>query len=177
MRECNGRIPFDIRRTVVPGAPDAWITALEHYGTMSFGEVAASAIRYARDGFAVHTVMATFLQDKVEDYRRWPENTAIYHRNGEPLREGDRLVQADLGRTIQFMADQEKAAAGRGRDAGLMAAREEFGRLPARHALRPRSDPRRVVPDERERLSGRGLRLRAGRSRHEAQHAGSGDTW
>jgi len=26
-------------------------------------------------------------------------------------REGDRLVQTDLGRTIQFMADQEKAAA------------------------------------------------------------------
>ena len=45
-----------------------------------------------------------------------------------PLREGDRLVQADLGRTIQFMADQEKAAAGKGRDAGLAAARDAFYR-------------------------------------------------
>ena len=80
---------------------------------MSFGEVAAAAIRYARDGFAVHTVMATFLQDKAEDYRRWPQNVAIWQRDGKPLGEGDRLVQADLGRTIQFMADQEKAAAGR----------------------------------------------------------------
>ena len=49
-------------------------------------------------------------------------------RDGEPLAEGDRLVQADLGRTIQFMADQEKAAAGRGRDAGLAAARDAFYR-------------------------------------------------
>jgi gamma-glutamyltranspeptidase/glutathione hydrolase len=126
IRDHNGTIPMGILRTVVPAAPDAWILALQRYGTMSFGEVAASAIRYARDGFAVHTVMATFLQDKVEDYRRWPQNTAIYHRDGAPLGEGDRLVQTDLGRTIQFMADQEKAAASKGRDAGLAAARDAF---------------------------------------------------
>jgi len=128
IRDHNGTIPMGILRTVVPAAPDAWILALQRYGTMSFGDVAESAIRYARDGFAVHTVMATFLQDKVEDYRRWPQNTAIYHRDGAPLGEGDRLVQADLGRTIQFMVDQEKAAAGRGRDAGLAAARDAFYR-------------------------------------------------
>ncbi len=128
IRDHNGTIPVGILRTVVPAAPDAWILALQRYGTMSFGDVAASAIRYARDGFAVHTVMAAFLQDKVEDYRRWPQNTAIYHRDGVPLGEGDRLVQADLGRTIQFMVDQEKAAAGKGRDAGLAAARDAFYR-------------------------------------------------
>ncbi len=128
IRDHNGTIPMGLLRTVVPAAPDAWILALQRYGTMSFGEVAEAAIRYARDGFAVHTVMATFLQDKVEDYRRWPQNTAIYHRDGAPLGEGDRLVQADLGRTIQFMVDQEKAAAGRGRDAGLAAARDAFYR-------------------------------------------------
>lgn len=128
IRDHNGTIPMGILRTVVPAAPDAWILALQRYGTMSFGDVAASAIRYARDGFAVHTVMATFLQDKVEDYRRWPQNTAIYHRDGAPLGEGDRLVQADLGRTIQFMVDQEKAASGKGRDAGLAAARDAFYR-------------------------------------------------
>jgi len=128
VREHNGRIPMGLQRTVVPAAPDAWILALQRYGTMSFGEVASFAIRYAREGFAVHTVMATFLADKAEDYRRWPSNTAIYHKGGEPLREGDLLVQTDLARTIQYMADQEKAAAGKGRDAGLMAARDAFYR-------------------------------------------------
>jgi gamma-glutamyltranspeptidase/glutathione hydrolase len=72
--------------------------------------------------------MATFLQDKAVDYRRWPQNAAIWHRDGKPLAEGVRLVQADRARTIQFMADQEKAAAGRGRDAGLRAARDAFYR-------------------------------------------------
>lgn len=128
IRDHNGTIPMGLLRTVVPAAPDAWILALQRYGTMSFGEVAEAAIRYARDGFAVHTVMATFLQEKVEDYRRWPQNTAIYHRDGEPLREGDRLVQTDLSRTIQFMVDQEKAASTNGRDAGLIAARDAFYR-------------------------------------------------
>ncbi len=128
IRAHNGTIPVGLQRTVVPAAPDAWILALQRYGTMSFGEVAASAIRYARDGFPVHSVMATFLQDKVEDYRRWPQNVAIFHRDGEPLREGDRLVQTDLGRTIQYMADQEKAASGKGRVAGLAAARDAFYR-------------------------------------------------
>src|ERR1700736_6230273 len=40
----GGRIPSGILRTVVPAAPDAWITALKRFGTMSFGEVAHSAI-------------------------------------------------------------------------------------------------------------------------------------
>src|SRR5947209_5476191 len=33
----GGKIPQGILRTVVPAAPDAWITALERFGTMSFG--------------------------------------------------------------------------------------------------------------------------------------------
>src|SRR3984893_13263040 len=39
--EHGGRIPKVVLRTVVPAAPDAWITALRRYGTMSFGEVAS----------------------------------------------------------------------------------------------------------------------------------------
>src|SRR5206468_1090671 len=38
---CGGEIPHGILRTVMPGAPDAWITALERYGTLGFAEVAA----------------------------------------------------------------------------------------------------------------------------------------
>ena len=41
MREHGGKIPLGILRTVVPAAPDAWITALRDCGTMTFGDVAA----------------------------------------------------------------------------------------------------------------------------------------
>ena len=33
MREHDGEIPIGVLRTVVPAAPDAWITALRDYGT------------------------------------------------------------------------------------------------------------------------------------------------
>ena len=59
----GGKIPQGILRTVVPAAPDAWITALERFGTMSFGEVAQSAISYARDGFPVYPLMSEIITD------------------------------------------------------------------------------------------------------------------
>src|SRR5215475_15814283 len=40
----DGRIPQGLMRAVVPGAPSSWITALAHYGTLSFGDVAQAAI-------------------------------------------------------------------------------------------------------------------------------------
>ena len=57
----GGAIPPGVLRTVVPAAPDAWILALERYGTLSFGDVAAAAIRYAREGFTMHPVMAHYI--------------------------------------------------------------------------------------------------------------------
>src|SRR5918912_2911850 len=44
MKHHGGKMPPGILRTIMPAAPDAWITALERYGTMRFGEVAAAAI-------------------------------------------------------------------------------------------------------------------------------------
>src|SRR6204780_3872463 len=61
MREQGGKIPVGVLRTVVPAAPDAWITALRRYGTMSFGEVAAAATRFARDGFPMYPMLAHML--------------------------------------------------------------------------------------------------------------------
>src|SRR5262245_19184949 len=67
-RNHDGHIPEGILRTVVPAAPDAWITALERYGTMSFGDVAAAAIRFARDGFPMHAFMAGQLKTSADSY-------------------------------------------------------------------------------------------------------------
>lgn len=125
-RQHGGKMPPGILRTVMPAAPDAWITALEKYGTMSFGDVAQAAIRFARDGFAMHWFMAEYLEEHQESYRRWPSSAEVFLPNGKPPKVGDLFVQRDLGRTIQYMADQEKAHAGKGRSAGLQAARDAF---------------------------------------------------
>ena len=127
-RHHGGRIPEGILRTVVPAAPDAWISALERYGSMSFAEVSAAAIRFAGQGFVMYPHMAQIIATHAEDYARWPSSAAIYLPGGRPPRPGETFVQADLAATLQYMADEEQAAAGRGRDAGLEAARRAFYR-------------------------------------------------
>ena len=124
--DCQGRIPLGVRRTVVPAAPDAWLQALRRWGTMSFAEVASAAIRHAREGFAMHWYMALFLERYAANYAKWPSNAAIYLKEGRPPAEGELFVQSDLAASLQFMADEEKAAAARGREAGLQAARDAF---------------------------------------------------
>ncbi|MCC6534915.1 MAG: gamma-glutamyltransferase family protein [Burkholderiales bacterium] len=122
----GGKIPPGVLRTVVPAAPDAWLSALEHYGTMSFGEVAAAAIRFARDGFPMYPLMAEFIADEIDSYRRWPSSAAVFLPGGKPPVVGALFVQSDLARTLQYLADEEKANARKGRAAGIQAARDAF---------------------------------------------------
>ena len=129
MRKHGGRIPKGVERCVVPAAPDAWITALEHFGTMSFGEVSGAAIRFAREGFPMYPLMSEFISDNRAEYERWPSSAKVFLPKGRPPAPGELFVQADLGRTLQYLADQEKKAARRkGRKGGLKAAREAFYR-------------------------------------------------
>ncbi|HEY1437451.1 MAG TPA: gamma-glutamyltransferase [Casimicrobiaceae bacterium] len=124
----GGKIPAGILRSVVPAAPDAWITALENYGTMSFGDCAAAAIRFASTGFPMYGLMSEMIAMHAADYARWPSSAAVYLPNGRPPRRGEIFVQADLGRSLQYMVDEEKEAATKGRAAGLKAARDAFYR-------------------------------------------------
>ncbi len=124
-REHAGAMPQGILRTVVPAAPDAWITALADFGTMTFGEVACFARDYARDGFPMYGLFADFVAKNKDAYARYPSNAAIYLPSGEAPRAGETFVQSDLGGVIQYMMDEEKAAPG-DRLQGLRAARDAF---------------------------------------------------
>ena len=121
----GGRIPPGILNTVVPAAPDIWLSALERFGTMSFGEVAAAAISFARDGFPMYPLMAEVLTEHLPEYQDLPSTAAIFLPQGRVPRVGERFVQRDLGATLQYLADEEAASRG-GREAGLQAARRAF---------------------------------------------------
>jgi gamma-glutamyltranspeptidase/glutathione hydrolase len=123
----GGKIPPGVERCVVPAAPDAWLTALENFGTMSFGEVAAAATRFASEGFPMHPLMSQFINDNLDSYQRWPSTRKVFLPKGRVPETGEIFVQADLGRTLKFMADEERKVARRkGRKAGLKAARSAF---------------------------------------------------
>ncbi len=126
LREHGGAMPPGILRTVVPAAPDAWITALRDYGTLSFGDVAEAAIRYAREGFAVWDHMRSFIVAEEHELRAIPSSAAVFLPGGQVPALDDRFVQTDLAATLQHMADQERAVSGAGRLAGLQAARDAF---------------------------------------------------
>ncbi|MBU0724509.1 MAG: gamma-glutamyltransferase family protein [Alphaproteobacteria bacterium] len=121
----GGDIPSGLLRTVVPAAPDAWITALAKFGTMRFADVAAASIRYAAEGFPTHALLADFIATNEDKFARWDANKAIYLPKGRPPRLGELFVQDDLARTLTYMADQEKSAGG-SREDGLKAARDAF---------------------------------------------------
>ena len=127
-REYGGEIPEGILRTVVPAAPCAWISALQRHGTISFGEAAAQAIDFASQGFVMYPFMASILAAHEADYARWPSSAEIYLPGGAPPRAGDLFVQRDLAASLSYMANEERAAAGKGRLAGLEAARDAFYR-------------------------------------------------
>jgi gamma-glutamyltranspeptidase/glutathione hydrolase len=123
----GGQIPPGLARTVVPAAPDAWCTALERWGTMSFAEVAAAATEHAERGFPVSAFSAYQMGTHADKYKRWPTSAALYLRDGRAYRMGEVLVQTELGETLRRMAAAEKRAGG-SRAAGVRAARDEFYR-------------------------------------------------
>jgi gamma-glutamyltranspeptidase/glutathione hydrolase len=124
-REHDGHVPTGLLRTVVPAAPDAWLTALEHYGTMTFGDVTAAATGFARDGFPVHPLLASTITAHLDDYARWPDNARVFLRDGEAPEIGSTFRQPDLAATLQHLVDEERAARG-GREEGIRAVRRAF---------------------------------------------------
>jgi gamma-glutamyltranspeptidase/glutathione hydrolase len=119
-------MPGGLARTVLPAAPDAWITALRRWGTRSFGEVAAAAIDLCLEGFPVYETLAMRIANAAGHGQEWPTWGAVFMPEGRPPRTGELLLQREAGRTLERMADAERRASGGGRDAGLQAARDEF---------------------------------------------------
>src|SRR5437870_12344522 len=118
----GGQIPPGLGRTVVPAAPDAWLTALERWGTMSFADVAHAPTEHAERGFPISAFSAYQMGANVEKYRRWPTSIPLLLRDGRAYRTGEILVQRELGETLRRMARAE-AKAGGSREAGIRAAR------------------------------------------------------
>lgn len=125
----EGRIPTGIRRSVVPSAMGAWLTALERFGSMPLAEVFAPAIELAANGFRVHSVMRESFADPavIDELRSYRSNAAIFlDADGHPLALGDLCVQKDLARTLEKLV--EAAAGAPSREAGIAAARDRFYR-------------------------------------------------
>ena len=93
----------------VPGTPAGLALALEKYGSgkFSLSDLMQPAIALARDGFVIADDLGDTLASAQRRLARWPSGTRILDgADGKPLRNGDRLVQADLAATLSAIAEQ-----------------------------------------------------------------------
>ena len=112
---------------VVPGALHAALTVLERWGTMSFEEVSARAIEYARDGFPLRPRTARTIERALEFIQEWPANERFWLKpDGSFYRAGETIALPDLARTLTRLVEAERKAGSQGREAAIVAARDRF---------------------------------------------------
>ncbi|MEG3594400.1 MAG: gamma-glutamyltransferase family protein [Chloroflexota bacterium] len=121
-RNHGGELPEGILRTVTPAAADAWLTAIELYGTMSFEQVVRPALELAREGFPVTPLLSRYIGKGIP----WSSTRKIFMPNGSVPQIGEVLVQSDLANTFARMIDVEQAASSKGREAAIRATRDFF---------------------------------------------------
>jgi gamma-glutamyltranspeptidase/glutathione hydrolase len=89
---------------VVPGQPAAMLLAIEKYGKLKREQVLAPAIELAERGFVVSENLQGVLRSSVPRLKAFPSSTAVWFRDGQPLRMGDVVVQKNLGHTLRQIA-------------------------------------------------------------------------
>jgi gamma-glutamyltranspeptidase/glutathione hydrolase len=89
---------------LVPGATDALLLAARKYGRLDQRKLLEPATELAERGFVVSENLHGVLRNNDSRLRAFPATTAVWYRNGEPLRMGDVLVQKELGATFRTIA-------------------------------------------------------------------------
>jgi gamma-glutamyltranspeptidase/glutathione hydrolase len=107
----------------VPGTVAGLALAARIYGSGKFtlAELIAPAIDLAQKGFPVQDGIADSLPHARDRLARWPSSAGIFLNDGEPLHEGDWLLQPDLADTLKAIAQDGPRAFYRGRIAGEIA--------------------------------------------------------
>jgi gamma-glutamyltranspeptidase/glutathione hydrolase len=107
----------------VPGTVAGLALAQQKYGSgkLSLADLIAPAIRLAQQGFPIEDDTADSLPRARERLARWPSSAGIFLNGGEPLREGDRLLQFDLADTLKAIAQDGPRAFYQGSTAARIA--------------------------------------------------------
>jgi gamma-glutamyltranspeptidase / glutathione hydrolase len=105
-----GMPTFGALPVTVPGAVAGWFDLLARWGTRSFGDLAAAAIRAAEHGFPVSPHGAVHPERARQVLAAQPGWTDTYGR----MQAGERFVQPDLAATLRTLAAEGPDAFYRG---------------------------------------------------------------
>jgi gamma-glutamyltranspeptidase/glutathione hydrolase len=97
------------RAVGVPGTVAGLHLAWKTFGTKPWKDLVAPAVKLARDGFELSDGLARSLQRTLPQFKKYPASLAQFSKNGTPYEAGELFKQADLGRTLQRIADQGPA--------------------------------------------------------------------
>jgi len=89
--------PFAV---TVPGCVDGWIAISQRFGRMPLAAVLASAIGYARSGFAATPELSSALHRLAENLSKQPASRGLFHNNLPP-QPGDSVVRPALAETLE----------------------------------------------------------------------------
>jgi len=122
-----------IRMAGVPGTVRGMALAHEKYGQLPWHEIIAPSITLAREGITVDPYLAYSLNsvlslDYIQQLPRFAEFRRVYgHPDGRRWRPGEKLVQADLAKTLTLIAQQGPSVFYEGSIAEKIAAESERG--------------------------------------------------
>jgi gamma-glutamyltranspeptidase/glutathione hydrolase len=102
--EIPARGPLSV--LTVPGAIDGWRLAHDKFGKLAWSDLFEAAIGYARDGMPVTRSLADWTAQDEPILNAYPATAAVFLPNKRVPREGQRLVQGDLARSLQEIASQ-----------------------------------------------------------------------
>jgi gamma-glutamyltranspeptidase / glutathione hydrolase len=98
------------KAVAVPGSLKAWCETLRRFGTMSLADVMQPAIKHAARGYLVTPYLHECISDAAREMRKDKPISAIFLPTDEPLKAGERVVQAEYAETLTYIAQHGEAA-------------------------------------------------------------------
>jgi gamma-glutamyltranspeptidase/glutathione hydrolase len=89
----------------VPGAVSAWVALLERFGRLRIDQVAAPAIRHAREGFAVTPIIAELWRRGAETLGEQPGFAETFLPDGRAPKAGEIWRSPEHADTLQSIAE------------------------------------------------------------------------
>ncbi|HXW81755.1 MAG TPA: gamma-glutamyltransferase [Acidimicrobiales bacterium] len=95
--------------SLVPGTVAGWAELLARKGRWSLARALEIAASLAFEGFPVSELLHEILKQNMGKLSRWPASARIFLPHGRLLVPGERLVQADLGSTLERIGNNGPA--------------------------------------------------------------------
>lgn len=105
----QGQSIYSYQAVGVPGTVAGLEYAFKKWGSLNWDALITPAIALAEDGFLVSETLGRMLSVEAKTLGQWPSTRAIFFKQGQPLRRGERLQQKDLAHSLKLIASQGAA--------------------------------------------------------------------